>query len=284
MSDEQTNTIQGIQNLLKKTMDELSVRENKVSEREAKVAKILEVHGESLDHVVLQVGSVVYHTTAHTLLANPDSFFHGLLSPKFREDKEKPIFIDRDGEIFKYILEYLMYGQLISVIDDAGVLQKLSIDADYYMLPPLAKQLKSTRVEHSKEKKDKILLRLQSTATASNGSWFNWNQQITVPPSHFAHNGSNTTTILTAGIYQIVVRYVVTCSTHGNGSANIDLYVSGTVVARLYHGDANGYQKSNTLTEILPLKVNDTIMIKYISNSNGVADQLGNTLTIMLID
>jgi len=152
------------------------------------------------------------------------------------------------------------------------------------MLPPLAKQLKSTRVEHSKEKKDKILLRLQSTATASNGSWFNWNQQITVPPSHFAHNGSNTTTILTAGIYQIVVRYVVTCSTHGNGSANIDLYVSGTVVARLYHGDANGYQKSNTLTEILPLKVNDTIMIKYISNSNGVADQLGNTLTIMLID
>jgi len=45
MSDEQTNTIQGIQNLLKKTLDELSVRENKVSEREAKVAKILEVHG-----------------------------------------------------------------------------------------------------------------------------------------------------------------------------------------------------------------------------------------------
>jgi len=281
----QTNTIQGIQQLLAQTMDELTLRETKVSEREAKVAKILEVHGQSEDKVVLQVGSVTYHTTAHTLLTCPDSYFHGLLNPSFRQDKAKTIFIDRDGEIFKYILEYLMYGKLISTINDTGILQKLLIDAGYYLLPPLVEQLKEMPIhEQSYGRKEKILLRLQSTATATNGSWFNWDQQVAVPPpSHFAHK-SHTVTIKTAGVYQIVVRYVGTCSTHGNGSANIDLYVAGTAVARLYHGEANGYQKSNTLTEILPLKVGDTIMIKYMSNGNGVADQLGNTLTILLLD
>jgi len=255
-------------------------------------------------------------------------------------------FIARDGETFKYVLEHLTYGQIISEIDES-MLKKLEVDAKFYILPRLQTEvallkkqvvkqdgkdvgissklgeitsifekyisLQKIQEQCLKEKQDgkdasissklgditsifekyislqtpkvkeKIFLRVQSSATVTNGTWFNWNVSKEVPNSHFKLDG-NSITVLQTGLYQIFVRYVSTCSTSGNGSANIDLYVSNSVVARFYHGQGHGYQTSGGLTEIMPLKANDTVMVKYFSNSNGVADQVANTLSILLLD
>jgi len=256
-----------------------------VTEREAKVDHIQRECEKTKGQVRVQVGSVVYHTTANTLLKIKDSFFHGLLNPDFQSDKET-LFIDRDGEVFQYILEYLTYDKLVSDIDNERHFQKLLIDADYYLLPDLVKQLnviKEERKNQQQQQKDKILLKLRSTATATNGADINWNVATMVPDSHFRHNGSTTITVKQAGLYQIFVQYVCQCSTHGNGSANIDLYVSGSVVARVYQGQNDGHQQSRSLMEILFLQPNSTITVRYFSNSDGVADQLANSITILLL-
>jgi hypothetical protein len=157
-----------------------------------------------------------------------------------------------------------------------GKLQKSDVEI-------LKSIIKDLRTELDEIKQNKVLLKLQSNAAVTNGVWFNWNVQLIVPNSHFIHDGGTTITIVKDGLYQISVRYIYQCSTNGNGAANIDLYVTGKPIARVYHGTNNGYQTSNNLLEILHLKQHDTIMVKYMSNSAGVADQLGNTITIVLI-
>ncbi len=126
-------------------------------------------------------------------------------------------------------------------------------------------------------------MKVQSNNSVSNGNYINWNQPIQVPSSHFQHD-SVTTTIKQAGTYQVSVRYTLQCSTHGNGAANIDLYVSGSVVARLYHGQSDGYQQSRCMVEILNLKASDTLQVMYRSNGNSIADQYGNEMLILLLD
>jgi len=277
----------GLQDLLHQALAtkeaELAEREKIVTEREKNVDRVF-VHLNTSGIVKLQVGQVLYYTRADTLQREKESFFSGLLNPELRSEKDKDqvIFIDRDGETFKYILEYLTYGKLVSIIQDPGVLQKLLLDADYYVLPGLLEQLKV--VSSTSHCKDKILLQVRSTATSTPGSYFNWNVATSVPASHFQHNGSTIITIKQTGVYQINIRYVFQCSSTGQGSANIDLHVSNLVVARVYHGQSDNYQKSGCLVEILPLQANDTISVMYRSNSNGVADPLGNSLTILLLE
>jgi len=260
-------------------------RERIVAEREKKVDHIL-ANISTKGIVKLQVGQLIYYTRADTLLREKESFFTGLLNPELRseKDKDQPLFIDRDGEIFKYVLEYLTYGKLVSIIDNLGVFQKLLLDAEYYVLPGLIEQLKDYNTLNCKGKIINIFLRVQSSINTSNGSYINWNIATAVPTSHFQHNGS-TITIKQTGLYQIIIRYALQCSSNGlSGDANIDLYVSNQVVARVYHGQNDGYCQSRSLIEILPLQANDTIMVMYRSNSNGIADQLGNSMTILLLD
>jgi len=287
---ENTNAIfgefgKGLQDLIHQAIakkeEELVERERIVAERQKKVDSIL-ANLETKGVVKLQVGQATYYTRADTLQKEKDSFFCGLLNPDLRseKDKDQPFFIDRDGEIFKYVLEYLTYGKLVSIIDDSGLLEKLLLDADYYVLPGLKAQLKDFPL--AKHNKGSILLRVQSSATVTNGSYISWNIAMTVPALHFQHNDS-TIKIKQTGLYQIIIKYIVQCSTNGQGNACIDLYVSDQVVARVYHGQNDGYQQSRSLMEILPLQVNDTIKVMYRSNTNGVADQLGNSMTILLL-
>ncbi len=59
---------------------------------------------------------------------------------------EKDIyFIPRDGYVFQYVLEYLLYGQLLGFYS-IEMLRKLEIDADFYLLP----QLKEAVIEKRK--------------------------------------------------------------------------------------------------------------------------------------
>lgn len=59
--------------------------------------------------VKLNVGGVKYTTSLTTLIAVPDSFFASLFSGDWQSTRtaEGDIFVDRDGELFKHVLQYL---------------------------------------------------------------------------------------------------------------------------------------------------------------------------------
>eukprot|EP01103_Thecamoeba_quadrilineata_P008856 TRINITY_DN18575_c0_g1_i1.p1 TRINITY_DN18575_c0_g1~~TRINITY_DN18575_c0_g1_i1.p1 ORF type:complete len:278 (+),score=19.73 TRINITY_DN18575_c0_g1_i1:99-932(+) len=127
------------------------------------------------------------------------------------------------------------------------------------------------------------LLKVHSSTPATNGAWFTWNLPQIVTDSHFKHDGGPTITIVQDGLYQIIVRYISQGSSQVAGTANADLYVTGKIVARVNHSCNTNFPKSKNLVEILLLKANDTIMVKYHSNCNAAQDQFSTALTILLI-
>jgi len=86
-----------IHRALAQKSEELDTREKLVTEREKKVDHILK-NVQTQGCVKLQVGSVFYDIAADVLLSNKESYFHGLLNPKFSQDKEVH-FISRDGDL-----------------------------------------------------------------------------------------------------------------------------------------------------------------------------------------
>ena len=85
------------------------------------------------DTAKINVGGRHYEVSTSLLLArNPDSMLATLLSDTWREDPSKPIFIDRDGDLFAYVLNYLRYGS----IELPGNLPKATFvrELDYYGL------------------------------------------------------------------------------------------------------------------------------------------------------
>lgn len=273
-----------IEATLTKKSEELLRREELVLEREHKVEAMMK-NNHSKGHIELRVGNKVYHTTTDILLSVKDTYFYGLLHPEFTKD-EKPLFIARDGKVFKYILEYLTYGQIFSRIPDDGTFELLVEDAQFYLLSELSKQLKTQAKQASGQKPfgHTTWLRVGCTGSFRFGGNIPWNQPTRVPASHFKHKG-DTITILKAGLYHIFLRYEFVCSTHGQGSANMDILVNGAAVARLYHGVANGYYDGRSFEHLQEFKQNDRIQIKYHSNSNGNAngDSLGTSLTILCL-
>jgi|SRR6218665_1144323 len=90
------------------------------------------------DAVRLNVGGVLYTTTRSTLLRYPNSMlgamFNGSMSTSV--DENGYYFIDRDGQIFRYILNFLRSSQL-SLPADFENLDLLAVEADFYQLEPL---------------------------------------------------------------------------------------------------------------------------------------------------
>ncbi|EFO25286.1 potassium channel tetramerisation domain containing 3 [Loa loa] len=90
--------------------------------------------------VNLNVGGHRFATSRQTLTWIPDTFFTSLLSGRIPtvHDETNAVFIDRDPEMFRIILNYLRTKQ----IDLNGVsLMNLKHEAQYYGLGPLVKRL-----------------------------------------------------------------------------------------------------------------------------------------------
>ncbi|XP_057705674.1 BTB/POZ domain-containing protein KCTD16-like [Corythoichthys intestinalis] len=100
------------------------------------------------DVIELNVGGQVYYTRHATLTAFPNSFLGKLFSSKkgsstdLSRDFRGRYFIDRDGFLFRYVLDYLRDKQVV-LPDHFPERGRLKREAEYFQLPDLAKLLSS---------------------------------------------------------------------------------------------------------------------------------------------
>ena len=91
--------------------------------------------------VILNVGGDRYTTSVDTLTRHKDTFFTALLSKQWQlecDPKDNSIFIDRNGKLFTYILEYLRTDIVLDDVMTNEILrQKLIIEAKYFCLHSL---------------------------------------------------------------------------------------------------------------------------------------------------
>ncbi|CAF1347921.1 unnamed protein product [Rotaria sordida] len=105
-----------------------------------------------LDVIELNVGGVTYATTIATLQqAEPDSPLATITSINsseirtiFGRDNKNRIFIDRDGVLFRYVLDYLRNKKL-SLPENFSECDRLRLEADYYRLTNMSRALGQNR-------------------------------------------------------------------------------------------------------------------------------------------
>ncbi|XP_077070539.1 BTB/POZ domain-containing protein KCTD6 [Siphateles boraxobius] len=95
--------------------------------------------GHRLTHpVTLNVGGQLYTTSISTLQRYPDSMLGAMFRGDFptTRDTQGNYFIDRDGTLFRYILNFLRTSELTLPVDfmETDLLRK---EADFYQIEPL---------------------------------------------------------------------------------------------------------------------------------------------------
>ncbi|XP_031726038.1 BTB/POZ domain-containing protein KCTD12.1 [Anarhichas minor] len=94
--------------------------------------------------IELNVGGQVYVTRHKTLIAVPDSLLWNMFSKKspkeLARDSKGRFFLDRDGFLFRYILDYLRDLNLV-LPDYFPEKSRLQREADFFQLRDLTKQL-----------------------------------------------------------------------------------------------------------------------------------------------
>lgn len=85
--------------------------------------------------VKLNVGGTIYRTTRSTLLKDPNSMLSAMFSGRheLEKDEDGAYSIDRDGELFRYVLSYLRNGQLFCP-EEKWFRKELLAEARFYQL------------------------------------------------------------------------------------------------------------------------------------------------------
>jgi len=95
--------------------------------------------------VELNVGGVFYSTSVNTLTSESGSKLSKLFGPEAKDeilkDSKGKYFIDRDGVLFRYILDYLRNKKLV-LPENFQETKRLSMEAEFYELPSLVSQLR----------------------------------------------------------------------------------------------------------------------------------------------
>ncbi|XP_040885128.1 BTB/POZ domain-containing protein KCTD21-like [Toxotes jaculatrix] len=95
------------------------------------------------DPVSLNVGGEIYTTTLDTLTRCRDSMLGAMFTgqmPVLRDNRGN-IFIDRDGKVFRYILNYLRSSSL-DLPDSFSELALLQREADFFQIHPLLEEIR----------------------------------------------------------------------------------------------------------------------------------------------
>ena len=107
------------------------------------------------DILHINVGGKVFVTSRKTLCFDPDSMIGKLFSDNNpfglpSVDANGRVFIDRDGDAFVHVLNYLRRsGNLVGVPTDIALLARIKNEAEYFGLTGLVEQLKRCRLPDS---------------------------------------------------------------------------------------------------------------------------------------
>ena len=111
--------------------------------------------------ITLNVGGTQYTTTLSTLTKYPDSMLGVMFSGRhdLPQQEDGSYFIDRDGEVFKYILMYLRDSTVAFIhasrLDEAQQLH-LKLEANYFLLPNLEKVLQQALDQRAAIKENEL--------------------------------------------------------------------------------------------------------------------------------
>ncbi len=122
------------------------------------------------DIIRLNVGGIPYTTTKATLSKYPNSMigamFNGSMSTTVDDDGR--YFIDRDGEMFAHVLNFLRSSRL-ALPDGFKCFDQLAVEADFYQIEPLIQAVSELRKEPEPKSYCRFLevleVRTGSTAT-----------------------------------------------------------------------------------------------------------------------
>ncbi|XP_069500869.1 BTB/POZ domain-containing protein KCTD11 [Ambystoma mexicanum] len=98
--------------------------------------------------VTLNVGGKRYSTTLETLTRFPDSMLGAMFLRPWpsRKDADGAFFIDRDGKVFRHVLNFLRFDRL-DLPEGYRELALLEREADFYQIRPLLEEIRRRREE-----------------------------------------------------------------------------------------------------------------------------------------
>ena len=100
--------------------------------------------------ITVNVGGVKYTTTVSTLTKHPDSMLGKMFDPdgsfQITKDETGAAFIDRDGDLFRHVLNFLRNGSL-RLPEQFGETEALREEADFFQIIPMIEALKGVTIE-----------------------------------------------------------------------------------------------------------------------------------------
>jgi len=130
-------SLQTLENEIKLLQDKLENQKLIIKQKHEIEQNFIEQNKQNLkDKIKLNVGGYKYETCRSTISQYTESMLESLISGRFKieYDSNDYIFIDRDGEIFKIILNSMRYNKLIIPFDFHDF-DLLANEINYYQLP-----------------------------------------------------------------------------------------------------------------------------------------------------
>jgi len=127
-------------------------------------------------------------------------------------------------------------------------------------------------------------LAVSSNKACGNGHMVHWSENDTarvIPKTHFTFSKDDRkVTVIKKGLYQIQVRLGGTNS--ANQGTSLGLLIDGAEIAQCLFTDANGYQNTAQLFEIVPIRAGGTIEVRCgCSHGNCIGVSLQTRLTVL---
>ena len=96
--------------------------------------------------IKLNVGGIIYTTTRSTLTRYPNSMLGSMFSGRMptTKDEHDNYWIDGNGEIFRYVLDFLRRSRLL-LPERFDEFDLLEMEADFYQIPEMTKAVKESR-------------------------------------------------------------------------------------------------------------------------------------------
>ncbi|GAB67632.1 kelch domain-containing protein [Plasmodium cynomolgi strain B] len=97
--------------------------------------KIVDANIATETMIDINVGGAIFETSRHTLTQQKDSFIEKLLSGRYHvtRDKQGRIFLDRDSELFRIILNFLRNPLTVPIPKDLSESEALLKEAEFYV-------------------------------------------------------------------------------------------------------------------------------------------------------